>query len=79
LQWLFVFMTRIWLFATTLPSSIDILGRLIPIPKKASTTSVDTTRPISLLTTLYKLYAILVSPGRRQVLSKVVHALTTFG
>jgi len=59
LQWLFVFMTRLWLFATTLPS-IDALGRLIPIPKKASATSVDTTRPICLLTTLYKLYAILV-------------------
>ena len=52
-------MTRLWLFATTLPS-IDSLGRLIPIPKKASATSVDTTRPICLLTTLYKLYAILV-------------------
>ena len=59
LQWLFVLMTRIWLFATTLPS-IDSLGRLIPIPKKASATSVDMTRPICLLTTIYKLYAILV-------------------
>ena len=59
LQWLFTLMTRIWLFATTLPS-MDSLGRLIPIPKKASATSVDTTRPICLLTTIYKLYAILV-------------------
>ena len=39
---------------------MDSLGRLIPIPKKASETSVDTTRPICLLTTIYKLYAILV-------------------
>ena len=59
LQWLFVFMTRLWLFATPLPS-IDSLGRLIPVPKKTSATSVDTTRPICLLTTLNKLYAILV-------------------
>ena len=59
LQWLFVLMTRIWLFATTLPS-IDSLGRLIPVPKKASPTSVDMTRPICLSTTIYKLYAILV-------------------
>ena len=59
LQWLFILMTRLWLFETTLPS-IDSLGRLIPIPKKASATSVDTTRPICLLTTIYKLYAILV-------------------
>ena len=56
---MFTLMTRTWLFATTLPS-IDSLGRLIPIQKKASATSVDTTRPICLLTTIYKLYAILV-------------------
>ena len=39
---------------------MDSLGCLIPIPKKTSATSVDTTRPICLLTTIYKLYAILV-------------------
>ena len=39
---------------------MDSLGRLIPIPNKASATSVDTIRPICLLTTIYKLYAILV-------------------
>ena len=59
MQWLFVFMTRLWLFATTL-TSIDSLGRLIPVPKKTSATFVDTTRPICLLTTINKLYAILV-------------------
>ncbi len=59
LQWLFILMTRLWSFACNLPT-IDCLGRLIPIPKKSSATSVDTTRPICLLTTFYKLYAILV-------------------
>ena len=58
-QWLFTLMTRLWVFACDLPS-IDCVGRLIPIPKKASATSVDTTRPICLLTTFYKIYAILV-------------------
>lgn len=59
LQWLFILMTRLWSFTCNLPN-IDRIGRLIPIPKKASATSVDTTRPICLLTTFYKLYAILV-------------------
>ena len=59
LQWLFILMTRLWSFACNLPT-IDCIGRLIPIPKKSSATSVDTTRPICLLTTFYKLYAILV-------------------
>ena len=39
--------------------TMDSLGCLIPIPKKSSATSVDTMRPIYLLTTIYKLYAIL--------------------
>ena len=59
LQWLFVLMTRLWTFVTPLPN-VDRLGRLTPIPKKSSATSVDATRPICLLTTIYKLYAILV-------------------
>ena len=58
-HWLFVLMMRIWMFAIPLPT-MDSLGCLIPIPKKTSATSVDTTRPICLLTTIYKLYAILV-------------------
>ena len=52
-------MTRLWSFEIPLPE-IDRLGRLIPIPKKSAATSVDATRPICLLTTFYKLYAILV-------------------
>ena len=59
LNWLFVLMTRLWSFEIPLPE-IDRLGRLIPIPKKSAATSVDATRPICLLTTFYKLYAILV-------------------
>ena len=67
MNWLFVLMTRLWSFETPLPE-IDRLGRLIPIPKKSSATSVDATRPICLLTTFYKLYAILVF---RKVRSRV--------
>ena len=59
LQWTFVFMTRIWSFACDLPL-IDRIGNLLPIPKKASGTVVSSFRPICLLTTLYKLYAVLV-------------------
>ena len=59
LQWLFVLMTRLLTFVTSLPD-VDRLGRLTLIPKKSSATSVDATRPICLLTTIYKLYAILV-------------------
>ena len=58
-QWLFVLMTRIWSFACDLPL-VDRIGCLIPIPKKSSSTSVDTTRPICLLTSIYKLHAIIV-------------------
>ena len=58
-QWLFMLMTRLWSFMCDLPA-IDTVGRLIPIPKKSNATSVDSTRPICLLTTIYKLYAILV-------------------
>ena len=67
LQWLFVLMTRLWSFESPLPQ-IDRLGRLVPIPKKSAATSVDATRPICLLTTFYKLYAILVF---RKVRSRV--------
>ena len=59
LQWIFVLMTRLWSFACKQPP-VDALGRIIPIPKKSSATSVESTRPICLLTTFYKLYAILV-------------------
>ena len=59
LQWTFIFMTRIWSFACDLPL-IDRIGNLLPIPKKASGTVVSSFRPICLLTTLYKLYAVLV-------------------
>ena len=59
LQWTFVFMTRIWSFACDLPL-IDRIGNLLPIPKKASGTVVSSFRPICLLATLYKLYAVLV-------------------
>ncbi len=58
-QWLFVLMTRIWTFACDLPLA-DRIGCMIPIPKKTSNTSVDSTRPICLLTSIYKLYAIIV-------------------
>ena len=52
-------MTRVWQFTCDLPLA-DRLGCLIPIPKKSRSTSVDTTRPICLLTSIYKLYAIIV-------------------
>jgi hypothetical protein len=59
LQWTFVLMCQIWSFACDLPL-IDRVGSLLPIPKKASGTVVASFRPICLLTTLYKLYAVLV-------------------
>ena len=59
LDWIFVLMTRIWTFASNIPV-IDRIGSIMPIPKKASSTSVDATRPICLLTSIYKLYAVLV-------------------
>ena len=52
-------MTRIWTFACELPTA-DSIGCLLPLPKKAGGTLVSSFRPICLLTTLYKLYAILV-------------------
>ena len=58
-NWLFVLMHRLWTFSSDLPL-IDRIGSLLPIPKKASSTSVDATRPICLLTSIYKLYAITV-------------------
>jgi len=67
LKWLFVLMTHLWSFETPLPV-IDRLDCLIPIPKKSFATSVDAIRPICLLTTFYKLYAILVF---RKVRSRV--------
>ena len=57
--WMYVLMTRIWTFVSNLPV-VDRVGSLIPIPKKTNSTSIDTTRPICLLTSTYKLYAILV-------------------
>ena len=59
LQWLFILMQHIWSFGCTLPV-IDRLGCLLPIPKKAGGTLVTCFRPICLLTSFYKLYAILV-------------------
>ena len=58
LQWIFILMSRIWSFACELPTA-DRLGCLLPVPKKASAV-VFCFRPICLLTSLYKLYAILV-------------------
>ena len=59
LQWTFVLMTHIWSFACDLPA-IDRIGTLLPIPKKAGGATVLSFRPICLLTTLYKLYAVIV-------------------
>ena len=59
LQWLFTLMFHIWTFACELPA-IDRIGCLLPIPKKAGGALVSSFRPICLLTTFYKLYAILV-------------------
>ena len=59
LQWIFILMQRVWTFACDLPIA-DRLGSLLPIPKKAGGTVVTAFRPICLLTSSYKLYAILV-------------------
>jgi hypothetical protein len=59
LHWVFTLMVRVWTFACDLPQ-IDRTGTIIPIPKKTSALSVDSSRPICLLTTIYKLCAILV-------------------
>ena len=59
LNWTFVLMTRIWTFVCDLPP-IDRIGTLLPIPKKAGGATVQSFRPICLLTTLYKLYAAIV-------------------
>ena len=59
LQWTFVLMTRIWSFVCDLPP-IDRIGTLLPIPKKAGGGTVSSFRPICLLTSLYKLYAVIV-------------------
>ena len=58
-NWIFILMQRVWTFACELPST-DRLGCLLPIPKKAGGTLVSCFRPICLLTSTYKLYAILV-------------------
>ena len=58
-NWIFTLLVRVWTFATDLPP-IDRVGSLMPIPKKTSSLSVSATRPICLLTSIYKLYAILV-------------------
>ena len=59
LHWTFVLMTRIWSFACDLPP-IDRIGTLLPIPKKAGGATVASFRPVCLLTTLYKLYAVIL-------------------
>ena len=58
-NWLFVLLSRVWSFASELPP-IDRIGSILPIPKKTSSTTVDSSRPICLLTSIYKLYAIIV-------------------
>ena len=52
-------MTRIWSFACDLPH-IDRIGTLLPTPKKAGGATVASFRPVCLLTTLYKLYAVIL-------------------
>ena len=52
-------MTPIWTFVSDLPL-VDRIGYLILISKKSSSTYVDSTRPICLLTSIYKLYAVIV-------------------
>ena len=59
LHWLFTLMIRIWTFRCELPL-IDRIGNIVPIPKKTNALSVDSSRPICLLTSIYKLYATLV-------------------
>ena len=59
LRWVFVLMSRLWSFSCELPL-IDRIGCLLPIPKKAGGALVSCFRPICLLTSLYKLYAIIL-------------------
>ena len=59
LHWIFTLIIRVWTFACDLPL-VDRIGTIIPIPKKTSALTVDSSRPICLLTSVYKLYAILV-------------------
>ena len=59
LQWVFLLMQQIWSFASQLPV-IDQIGCLLPIPKKAGGTLVSCFRPICLLTSIYKLYAVIL-------------------
>ena len=59
LHWLFTLMIRVWTFRCELPL-IYRIGNIVPIPKKTNALSVDSSRPICLLTSIYKLYAILV-------------------
>ena len=59
LQWIFLLIQQIWSFAADLPL-IDRIGCLMPIPKKAGGVVVSCFRPICLLTSLYKLYAVIV-------------------
>ena len=64
-------MVRIWTFASDIPV-IERIGSLIPIPKKSCSTSIDTTRPICLLTSIYKLNAILVFRKTRDRIKEYV-------
>ena len=59
LRCIFVLMSRIWSFSCELPLT-DRIGCLLPIPKKAGGAVVSCFRPICLLTSLYKLYAIIL-------------------
>ena len=59
LRWVFFLMQQIWSFASEL-HVIDRIGCLLPIPKKAGGTLVSCFRPICLLTSLYKLYAVIL-------------------
>ena len=51
---------------------IDRIGNIVPIPKKTNALSVDFTRPICLLTSVYKLYAIAVFQKVRERVKEYV-------
>ena len=70
-HWLFTMMLRIWTFCCELPP-IDRIGNIVPIPKKTNALSVDLTRPICLLTSVYKLYAIAVFQKVRERVKEYV-------
>ena len=70
-NWLFVLMVHIWNSVCNL-STADTIGYLLPLPKKAGGSMVSCFRPICLLTTIYKLYAILVFQKVRDLIKEFV-------